>query len=593
MQTSEILGIVLCIAGLLLAANVSQSSGKSGARSTPTTYCNPLNLDYAFIPPGHKSATPPHRSTADPAIVLFRDTLYLFSTNQEGYWWSDDMSGWHFVHKNFRVNSSGDDVCAPGALALGDGILFLPCIGEKDSMPIYRSDEPKTGLWTEIADPFPIACWDPAFLKDDDGRIYLYWGSSNLYPIRGVELDPTNHYLPKGEPVDLLKLDPEHHGWERFGEGNTDSVTHPYIEGAWMTKHGGRYYLQYAAPGTEWNIYADGVYVGDHPLGPFTYQKHNPFSYKPGGFITGAGHGSTFQDRFGNWWHVATMLNWIKDKFERRIGLFPAGFDDDGVLYTNTAFGDYPHLLPRAHRNHRESQFTGWVLLSYKKPARASSSLPGKLPELAFDENIRRYWSAATADPGEWLEVDLLHLCRVHAIQLNYADEQVSLYGKHQEIYHQYRILGSPDGKQWTVLVDKSANTTDVPDDYVELSTPIRTRYLRLENVHMAAGLFAVAGFRVFGKADGMPPSVVRGFTVEREAGDRRKARISWDPSPGAYAYNIQVGVDPKKLYSNILVNGTTSYDMRGLDVGSNYFFRIEAVGEGGLSGTSPVVQMP
>jgi uncharacterized sulfatase len=31
--------------------------------------------------------------------------------------------------------------------------------------------------------------------------------------------------------------------------------------------------LQYAAPGTQFNVYADGVYIGDTPLGPFTYMK--------------------------------------------------------------------------------------------------------------------------------------------------------------------------------------------------------------------------------------------------------------------------------------------------------------------------------
>ena len=37
-----------------------------------------------------------------------------------------------------------------------------------------------------------------------------------------------------------------------------------------MTKHNGKYYLQYAGPGTEFKSYSDGVYVSDKPLGPFT-----------------------------------------------------------------------------------------------------------------------------------------------------------------------------------------------------------------------------------------------------------------------------------------------------------------------------------
>ena len=103
-----------------------------------------------------------------------------------------------------------------------------------------------------------------------------------------------------------------------------------------MTKHGGRYYLQYGAPGTEYNVYANGTYVGDSPLGPFSYAPYNPIAYKPGGFMTGAGHGSTFQDKFGNWWNTGTPWVAVNWNFERRISMFPAGFDADGDMFAST-----------------------------------------------------------------------------------------------------------------------------------------------------------------------------------------------------------------------------------------------------------------
>ena len=83
------------------------------------------------------------------------------------------------------------------------------------------------------------------------------------------------------------------HGWERFGENNNDTGLKGYIEGAWLTKYNNTYYMQYAAPGTEFNVYADGVYISSSPLGPYRYAPNNPISYKPGGFMNGAGHGST------------------------------------------------------------------------------------------------------------------------------------------------------------------------------------------------------------------------------------------------------------------------------------------------------------
>ena len=69
------------------------------------------------------------------------------------------------------------------------------------------------------------------------------------------------------------------HGFERFGENNRPNGTAPYIEGAWMTKYKGKYYLQYAAPGTEFNVYSDGVYVADAPLGPYRPAVSNPYSF--------------------------------------------------------------------------------------------------------------------------------------------------------------------------------------------------------------------------------------------------------------------------------------------------------------------------
>jgi xylan 1,4-beta-xylosidase len=563
---------------------------QAGYLAIPTTYCNPVNLDYAFTPSSHTYYQSNHRSTADPAIVKLRDTLYLFSTNQQGYWWSADMCQWNFVRKSFQRNGkAGDDVCAPGAWAWGDSLLFLPSFASPDRMPLYVSTNPKKPQWKVVTDSFPIATWDPSFFKDDDGSLYTYWGSSNFYPLYGAKIDLDNLRETKSEVKELSRLHPSEHGWERFGENNTDTTIAPYTEGVWMTKHNGKYYYQYAAPGTEWNVYADGVMVGDSPLGPFTYQSYSPFSFKPGGFITGAGHGSTFQDRYGNYWHAATMLAWVKYKFERRLGIFPSGFDADGQLYCNTAFGDYPHHHANANRDHTQSTFTGWMLLSYKKKAWASSSLPGKEPTLAFNENIRNYWSAGSGAPGEFLAVDLGKEYDVYAMQINYADEAATLRDKQDTLYHQYIIYHSADAKHWQVLIDKSQNKTDVPHDYVQLTVPFTTRYLKLENRHMANGHFAISGFRVFGKSHGPAPEAVKTFTATRHA-DTREATFAWKPVAGAYAYNIYYGIHPDKLYNCIMVHEDSAYYFRGLNKSTTYFARVEAVGETGVSTPSKTV---
>lgn len=65
--------------------------------------------------------------------------------------------------------------------------------------------------------------------------------------------------------------------------------------------------------------------------------------------MTGAGHGSTIADKYGNYWHASTMRISVNHDFERRVGLFPAGFDKDGVLYCNQNFADYPHEFRQAN----------------------------------------------------------------------------------------------------------------------------------------------------------------------------------------------------------------------------------------------------
>src|SRR2546430_11541788 len=118
---------------------------------------------------------------------------------------------------------------------------------------------------------------------------------STLFPYTTLFRSRRLAYIARAR--ELLKLGPAEHGWERFGQDHRDTIK-PFIEGATMTKYRGKYYLQYAAPGTEYNVYANGTYIGDSALGPFTYAPYNPIAYRPGGFVHGAGHGNTFQDDF-------------------------------------------------------------------------------------------------------------------------------------------------------------------------------------------------------------------------------------------------------------------------------------------------------
>jgi len=556
----------------------------------PSTYCNPVNIDYGYTPIPDFSSWGKHRATADPVIVSYKGDFYLFSTNQAGYWWSGDMSSWKFVSRKFLRpwNSGYDELCAPAVGVIGDTMLVFGST-YTSNFTIWMSTNPKANEWKPLVDSFALGGWDPAFFTDDDGRFYMYNGSSNRYPIYGIELNRKT-MAPYGTRKELYLLEPWRYGWQRFGEHMDNTFLDPFIEGSWMTKHNGRYYLQYGAPGTEFSGYADGVLTGNNPLGPFTPQPM-PLSFKPGGYARGAGHGSTFTDNQGRYWHVSTISISVKNNFERRIGIWPAGFDSDGVMYCNTAFGDYPTWLPSAGVDSRAGQFTGWMLLNYKKPVRVSSTYGCYNANNAVDEDIKTYWCAATADPGEWIETDLGAVSEVRAIQVNYADQNAEFYGKTFNVCHQYKIMASPDGKKWTVLADKSKNNTDVPHDYIELPSAVKTRYLKLINLHMPTGKFAISGFRVFGKGSGDKPAEVKDLTVLRTEKDKRSAWIKWCPVDDAYAYNIYMGTDPDKLYNCIMVYDANEYWLKTMDKEKTYYFVIEAINENGVSMKSKVVK--
>ncbi len=330
------------------------------------TFCNPINVDYGYTPFKSFSAQGKHRATADPVIVNFQNKYFLFSTNQEGYWWSDDMLHWKFVYRKFLLDDKyTHDLNAPGIFTMKDTMYVYGSTHEKD-FPIWKSTNPTKDDWQIAVDTLKVGAWDPGFLYDEEkDKLYLYWGSSNEFPLMGTELN-TKTFQSDGFVKPMLTLKPEDHGWERFGEYNDNTFLQPFMEGAWVTKYKNKYYLQYAAPATEFSGYADGVYVSSNPLESFAYQQHNPLSYKPGGFARGAGHGATYQDNFGNWWHVSTIILGQKNNFERRLGIWPAGFDKDDVMYCNTAYGDYPTFIPEyaKEKDFTNGLFAGWMLLN-------------------------------------------------------------------------------------------------------------------------------------------------------------------------------------------------------------------------------------
>jgi hypothetical protein len=550
--------------GMLLLSSLAMAQ----PTQNPQTFCNPLNLNYRFMIDAVDA-----REAADPVVVLFKGDYYLFASRSGGYWTSTDLRNWTLIIP------TGLDVetYAPAVIAMRDSLFYIP----SGNSQIYKTADPKSGIWQR--GPTINSYGDPAFFLDDDGRLYMCHGLSNATPIHVVELNPLT-FREIGAAVNVIFAQASTHGWERRGDDNLLDEQ-PWIEGSWMIKENNKYYLHYAAPGTEFKTYADGIYVADAPMGPFQYASYSPFSFKPTGFIAGAGHGSTFKDKNGQYWHIATMSISVKHMFERRLGLFPVAFDKDGHIRCNTAFGDYPQYFPGVKEDPIDKNFAGMMLLSHKKYAMASSSLEGYGIEKAVDEDVRTYWCASSGNADEWMIVDLGKECSIQTIQVNFAEHGTDpnqVRGRDKAISEQYTIESSIDGAKWDILADKSQNRQDVPHDYIELTRAVTARYVKLNNLFTpGGGKFAIRDLRIFGNAEQAVFTSVGDFAVQRDPIDGRNAVVRWSRIANADGCIVRYGIAPDKLYNNYIVYDADSVAIHSLNKGVEYFFDVEAFDSG------------
>ncbi|MTV36294.1 family 43 glycosylhydrolase [Duganella radicis] len=552
----------LLVAGLGLVV-ASSACFPANAADRFATYANPVDLPYRYQ---FRSL----REAADPTMVWFKDRYWLFASHSKGYWWSFDLLKWEFVEPTgFPVNRY-----APTALVMNNRLYMT---ASENTPDIWTTDDPLTGSWSKAADIRP-GYNDPCLFLDDDGRLYMYEGLSGKDVLRVYELDPVT-FQPLRKADVPASRNKAQRGWEVVGDNNEIDSAESFVEGAWMTKYQGKYYLQYASPGTEYKTYADGVLTSNSPMGPFKYEPYSPFSFKPTGFAAGAGHSSTFQGADGQWWHIGTMTISKRFKFERRLGLFPASFSEGGALMADTYLGDYPRYIGG------KRELTGWMLLSRHKPVTVSSTLEGYPAENASDEDIRTVWSAQTGESTEWLQMDLRGLKTVEAVQLNFADQDSAGRGISRDVYR-YVLEGSDDGASWRILIDQSTGGRDAPHDYRVLAKPELVRYIRIKNVHTPDnGKFSLYDLRVFGHGQGQRPVAVGQVTATRQQDDARRASISWKPVKNTDFYIVRLGVEPDLMNQNFQVyDGASTVTVGSLNSGQKYYVAVDAVNEQGIT---------
>jgi xylan 1,4-beta-xylosidase len=401
-----LLALVSACAILAVSAPLfAQPAAKSAAPAAPTIgkslrYCNPLS-----IPTSAQNGSSQGVSLGDVTVMRENNKYYMYCTGG-GAWVSDDLVNWKYQRVEFR---SGSLPVAPHVVKY-NGAFY--CSG--NSAPLYRAASPLgpfevAGQWLDEKGQNWTGAFDVDIFIDDDNKPYLFYSGHSTKGIYGVPLKPDTPNQFAAAPTHLFAFD-KSHIWERYGDANEYSEV-TWIEGPWMFKRNGTYYLEYSASGTQWISYATGVYTAKSPLGPFKYAPVNPILRQTTGVVTGPAHGCVVEGPDGNLWQFSTLVM-NNPPGGRRLAMDPIGFDKDGNMFVTRA-SDTPQWAPGVVADPARNSDSGSIPLTINKlrAMRARSSFssqrPGRDAAYALDNWNGTWWEPAEDDAQPMLTLDL------------------------------------------------------------------------------------------------------------------------------------------------------------------------------------------
>jgi hypothetical protein len=450
-----------------------------------------------------------------------------------GAWVSKDLLEWKYQPVEVR----GGRLPVAPHVAKYNGAFYM----SGNNAPLYRASSilgpyevvgpwknEKGEPWTGVSNGKPwTGAFDVDIYVDDDNKPYLYFPGRSTDGIYVAPLDPKDLTRFAAAPKHLFGFRPEH-VWERWGEHN-EYVNVAWIEGPWVFKRKGVYYLLYSASGTQWMSYAQGVYTARNPLGPFTYSPRNPLTRKTTGVVTGAGHGCVVQGPDGNWWVFYTIVL-PNPPGGRRLGMDPVGFDAQGNMYVRSV-SETPQWAPGVVADPVRDGDSGSIPLTVNK-LRAmnqrggfSSQKPGRDAAYAVDGSLGTWWEPADDDVRPTLTIDLGSITEfedpqyftVDSSRIVFATGARAGFGARgasgavpapaQEapsgsVAFRYKIETSRDGKVYETVLDKTNNNVTKYTEFDELR-PTVCRFVRLTITEWprAASPLGILEFTAFGKA--------------------------------------------------------------------------------------------
>lgn len=202
--------------------------------------------------------------TADPAPMVYNDTVFLYTTHDEDDAEGFKMQDWLLYTSTDMVNWTDHGVVASlksfdwvkrdnGAWAEQvverNGKFYMYCPIHGNGIGVLVSDSPYGPFKDPLGKPlvWQKEHWDdidPTVFIDEDGQAYMYWGNPNCYYVKLNE-----DMISYSGDIVKLKETPEH-----------------YREGPWFYKRNGHYYLAFASTCCPEGI---GYAMSDSPTGPW------------------------------------------------------------------------------------------------------------------------------------------------------------------------------------------------------------------------------------------------------------------------------------------------------------------------------------
>jgi len=508
----------LAFTGIIILFLVACSStdkadkGQNPEIGKAARYCNPLPM---VIGPGGNAS-------GDVTVIKEGSKYYMFCTGG-GAWISDDMLNWTFQRVE-HVPVAPDVIKYNGS--------FYMCGNDG---PLYKADNP-LGPYESLGDwkntPDVAGGWNGAFdmeiFIDDDNTPYLYYPGRGVSGIFVVKLDPEDLTKFSG-PVKHLFGFNNSHIWERYGEMN-EYPDVAWVEGPWMQKYKGTYYLEYSASGTQWKTYAEGYYTSKSPMGPFTYAPNNPLLRKTEGLVTGPAHGSIVEGPDGQLWQFYTIVL-SNPPGGRRIGMDRVVFDKNGNMSVEVT--DTPQWAPGVitdpeKGNSGSLPVTINKLNAMNSLSKASSQQPGRDAAYAADNSSGTWWEPLPTDTLPSLTIELSPATEFDVVQLFTIDGLRLMFNGGRRMFgrppstpapatetggkpvtdaYQYKLEVSMDGETYNTVLDQTQNKIQRNTIFEEIR-PVQCRFVRLTMTNWPRTTpLGIIELTVFGKASGFLPA--------------------------------------------------------------------------------------